>query len=616
VKTILLSLLFCASLCAQNLSIKVHDPTGRNPDAPLSSAYLFPDTPVGSGSSVVLRISNPSPNPVELVTVVLSNGSDFTKINPNFTITGLAIDKVLSPNSSNFDEFTVNFTPTAMGSASGILQAVFLTQQNGCDFSSTSSPCPSETFNFPAVQGTGLAPALTVSYSGPNGSGVLYPDTTYPLNFGNISTGATSTVNFILSNETAAAVSTPTIALQTGVFLSSAFSSTASALPASIPAHSSVNFNITFAPGQTGLSTATLTIGPNFYPLSGTGIVVADTDALQISYSDANGVRTLPQAATPISFGQVTPGGSGNSTLTFYVTNPSISFNPITVSSLTATGAGFAIVSAPATPVNIQPGQSISFQLVFSPSGPGTYTGTLSIGTRQFSLTAQSTNPLASNVSFQIDQSPLASQQQAHLSLQLSSPAPVKLIPTLSMEFTSLVSGITNDPAINFVASSGRQLQVTFESGSQTGTFNGQSALTFQTGTTAGTLKFTLAFPDGTTATKSFTIAPAAVQITSAQALRQSPNLVLNLTGYDNTYSIGNLVFTFYDSDGKVITPNGISVEAGSSFHQFFFTNNQTGGAFTLQAKFPVNGDVTKIGSVSAAIANSLAATTSKSNFQ
>jgi hypothetical protein len=90
----------------------------------------------------------------------------------------------------------------------------------------------------------------------------------------------------------------------------------------------------------------------------------------------------------------------------------------------------------------------------------------------------------------------------------------------------------------------------------------------------------------------------------------------LNLTGYDNTYSVGNLVFTFYDTNGKVVTPNGISVEAGSSFHQFFFNNNQTGGAFSLQAKFPVNGDITKIGSVAVAIANSVAAATSKSNFQ
>ncbi|HSU31217.1 MAG TPA: choice-of-anchor D domain-containing protein, partial [Bryobacteraceae bacterium] len=614
VKAILLALLFCASVCAQSLSIVVHDPTGRTPDAPLTAAYPFPDTRVYSGSSVVLRISNPSSTPVELVTVMLSNGSDFTTINPNFTITGLAVDKTLSPNSSNFDEFTVNFTPTAAAFASGILQAIILKQQNGCSFSSTSSPCPSDNPNLGTVQGTGLAPSLMVSYSGPNGSGVLYPDTTYPLNFGNISTGATSTINFTLSNQTSTALTTPTVALQTGIFLSSAFSLTASALPASIPANSSVSFSITFAPGQTGLSTATLMIGQNFYPMSGTGIVVADTDALQISYSDANGVRTLPQAATPISFGQVAAGASASSALTFYVTNPSVSFNPITVSTLTASGAGFSIASAPATPVNLQPGQSISFQLVFSPSSAGTYTGTLSIGTRQFSLTAKSASSL--DVSFQIDQSPLASQQQAHLSLQLSSPAPVKLIPTLTMEFMSLVSGITNDPAINFLASSGRQLQITFDSGSQTGTFNGQSALTFQTGTTAGTLKFTLAFPDGTTATKSFTVTPAAVQITSAQALRQSPNLVLNLTGYDNTYSIGNLVFTFYDTDGKVVTPNGISVEAGSSFHQFFFTNNQTGGAFTLQAKFPVNGDVTKIGSVSAAIANSVAATTSKSNFQ
>ncbi len=612
-KALLLWLVCCVSLGAQGLSIVVHDPTGQNPDTPLSSTYQFPDTAANSSSSVVLRISNPSASAVEVVTVTLSNGTDFATINPNFTVTGLFVDKVLSPKSTNFEEFTVNFTPAAAGPISGILQATYLTQQSGCTLGSTSAPCPSGTVNFATLNGNALPPALVVSFSGANGSGVLQPNTPNPLNFGNISTSATSIVNITLSNQTTAPLTTPTVALQTGVFLSSAFTSTASSLPPAIPANSSVNFSVTFAPGQTGLTTATMSIGQNSYPLAGTGVVVADTDALQISYSDSTGVRTLPQAATPINFGQV---ASGNAALTFYVTNPSVSFNSITVPSLTATGAGFALASAPAVPVSIQPGQSISFQLVFSPSGTGTYNGTLSIGARQFSITAKGSSSSIPDASFQVDQSPLTSQQQAHLSIQLSAAAPIALIGTLTMQFTPSVSGITDDPAINFLVSNGRQLQVNVASGAQTATYNGQSSLTFQTGTTAGTLTFSLTFPDKAPMTKSFTIAPATVQITSAAALRQDPNLVLNLTGYDNTYSVGNLNFTFYDTNGKVIVPNGISVNAASSFQQFFFNNNQAGGAFTLQASFPVRGDVTKVGAVAVTMTNSAGTATSKSNFQ
>ena len=611
-KTILLAVLFCSSLCAQNLAIVVHDPTGKTADKPLSSTYQFGDTAANSASSVVLRISNPTSAPVQVVTVDLSNGTDFTKINPNFNITGLFVNKVLSPNSTNFEEFTVNFTPTAAGAFSGTLQATYLLGQSDGSFSNKGS-----TIEFGTLQGNGLPPTLLVSDNGANGSSILQPNSTSALDFGKVNLGSTSSVDIILSNQTADALTTPTIKLPPpGVFFSSAFTSTAATLPLSIPANSSVTFKVIFLPGQIGLTSATLYIGQNTYPLTGTGVVVVDSaESLQISYFDpVTGIRASPQAGTPIDFGQ-TAGTSASRTFSLANADPA-NFSAVAVPNISVMGAGFAIAGAPTSGAQVAKGDAASFQLVFSPSGPGTYSGTLSIGTRNFSLLAKGTSSAIPDATFQIDQSPLMSQQQVHLSIQLSKPAPIKLLPTLTMEFISSVSGISDDPAINFLVNSGRKLQMTFDSGSPTGIYSGQSALTFQTGTTAGTLKFTLAFADGTTATKSFTIAPAAVQITAAEALRQAPNLVLNLTGYDNTYSIGNLVFKFYDTAGKLMTPNGISVEAGSSFHDFFFNSNQAGGVFKLQAKFPVNGDVTTIGSVAVAIANSVAATNLKSDLK
>jgi hypothetical protein len=157
---------------------------------------------------------------------------------------------------------------------------------------------------------------------------------------------------------------------------------------------------------------------------------------------------------------------------------------------------------------------------------------------------------------------------------------------------------------------------VNVDSGSQTATYNGQSGLTFQTGTTAGTLTFTLTFPNKEPYSKSFTIAPAVVMITAGTAVRQAPNLVMTLTGYDNTYSVGQLAFKFYDANGKVLTPSAIGVDASSIFHQYFFNNNQAGGAFSLQASFPVRGDVTQIGSVAVTLTNSAGTATSTGTFQ
>ncbi|MGA8593829.1 MAG: hypothetical protein WB676_03720, partial [Bryobacteraceae bacterium] len=73
----------------------------------------------------------------------------------------------------------------------------------------------------------------------------------------------------------------------------------------------------------------------------------------------------------------------------------------------------------------------------------------------------------------------------------------------------------------------------------------------------------------------------------------------------DNTYSATNIVFNFYDTTGASLTPGGISYNGTQAFNNYFFTNNQAGGAFNLQAQFPVTGDVTTIVAADVTIQNS-----------
>jgi hypothetical protein len=182
------------------------------------------------------------------------------------------------------------------------------------------------------------------------------------------------------------------------------------------------------------------------------------------------------------------------------------------------------------------------------------------------------------------------------------------------MSFTPSVASITSDPAIMFLANSGQQISVSVAAGQLLATYNGQSALSFQTGTTAGTLTFSVTFPNTPVYTKSFTIPPAVPQLTSVTAVRSSPNLVVTVNGYDNTYTAGNLGFTFYDTQGNTITP--IQLNATSQFQQLFYTNNTAGGAFSFQATFPVTGNVTRVGSVLVSVTNSAGQATSTVNFQ
>ena len=134
-------------------------------------------------------------------------------------------------------------------------------------------------------------------------------------------------------------------------------------------------------------------------------------------------------------------------------------------------------------------------------------------------------------------------------------------------------------------------------------------------GTTEGTIAFTVNFANTAPFTQSFTIPAAAVQITSATAVRQSPNLVVTLNGYDNTYSAGALTFTFYDGSGAAIG-SPLTVNESANFQQLFFNDNTAGGAFSLQASFPVTGNVANVGSVGVTMTNSSGQTSVNEVFQ
>jgi hypothetical protein len=600
------ALLMGASLAAQSQTLSVFYDTVPNSQKPISqfqplpSTYAFPNTPIGSSSGITIALVNPSTSAVEILGVFLVASPTSTADAPGFTIQSAPHAITLAPQAPVI--FTVSFAPLNMGSAGGYLQ--FQSQING----------PITTFS--NLQGNATAPQLALSCSGPpslcNGS-ILQPSSPAPLSFGSVLTTATSTVVFTLTNHTATPLAVA-VSLSAGQFINTPFALDVSSLPATIDANSSGHFSVTFAPGIPRTFQASLNAGSNSYGLQGTGTASAtgDISSLVVTYVDYTGASQTAQG-TPIDFGQVVGGTGAPAPMTFTVTNPSITIYPVSAN-FQLSGTGFSSSDIPPGSVTIAAGQSVSFHIAFSGSAAGTYAGTLSVGTRQFHLQAQALAPLVPSATFAVDVQPLTSQRQAHLSIQLSTAPSSALIGTLTMQFASSVANISDDPAINFVATSGRQLSVTVPAGSQSATFNGQSALTFQTGATAGTLTFTLQFPNSAPLTQSYDITPAQVQITSTSAVRQAPNLIVTLTGYDNTYSAGQLSFAFSTTTAGTIT---VPVDATSAFHQYFFTDNRTGGAFRLQASFPMSGgDVTQVGSVSVNLTNSAGQTSANQSFQ
>ena len=619
-KSLLLLAFCCLSLPAQTLTFSVHDNTGATPDTALPSAYQFASTPQGSAASILVEITNNGPNPVEVALVYVGAIAGSTAPNPNYSVTGLDQGHILAPAGSQ--PFMLNFTPSTTGQLLGYLQVAYTVQQSGCvlDSSTSATQCSGGISAVSTLEGTATAAQLLLTYKSGQANVSPQPNSTSAIDFGQVSTSATSSIVFTLANQTSSPIATPVVSVQSSVFGSSAFSLDTSTLPGTLPANGSGSFTITFAPSTVGLtaaSEATLAVGSNSYGIEGTGIVVNNIDALEISYVDPTGVRSLPQAATPISFGQLVPGSAGGSTLKFTITNPATSFDAVSVSTLSVTGAAYALTGAPALPATIQPNASITFSITFSSGASGTYTGTLSIGTRTFSLTGLSVVSPAPAMSFQLSQQPLASAEQVNLTVQSASPATQDVTGgTLTMQFTPSVSNVQDDPAVVFLATNSRTLSLDLAKGSQNATYNGQSALTFQTGTTAGTITFTLNFVNTPPLSQTFTITPALIHISSGQATLQSPNLIVTLDGFDNTYTAGQLSFTFFDTKGNQINATPMPVDASSDFHQYFFTNDLAGGSFAMQASFPVKGDPTQVGSVAVTMTNSAGQTSTKLTFQ
>jgi Abnormal spindle-like microcephaly-assoc'd, ASPM-SPD-2-Hydin len=590
---ILLLILFAAvGLSAQGLEFFVHTP-GQTADGPaLGSTYDFPDTDVGANSTVVLRLRNKSTTQVYIVRTVFTS-------DPNFSLDGSTQDECLAAN--GFEDLTVSFAPQATGAASSPVEIGYVAYpaSTGCP---SSPPQNVQVATLATLNGNGITATLDVSVALNGNTSPISAGTT--IAFGEVPVASTKTATIKVLNSSSVTLPLATPAIVAAVFSQPPFTLGSLAnWPTSLAAGSSASFTLTFTPTQQALVTASLTIGSRSYPLTGIGVPGEGLSSLLVTYTLPSGVHYTISPVSPVSFGSALTGSS--STFIFTISNPSTNFDPQTISTISLSGSGFSLTNLPTLPVTLQPGATTTFSVIFAPTQAGAASAALAIGTLKYTLTGTVSAP-ALNPSFQFTPQTPVSDQQAQLSINLPNAAQVASIGTLTMTFSSSVTGVTSDPAIVFVSTGGRNTNVNFALGATTGTFpDGTSSLSFQTGTTAGTLTFNLSFADGESYSKSIELVPETVQILSASATKQSPYVVINLSAFDNTYSASKVVFNFYNATGATLTSGGIPYDGTQSFHGYFFVNNQAGGAFTLQAQFPVTGDITTIAAADVTIQNS-----------
>src|SRR6185437_10048161 len=98
----------------------------------------------------------------------------------------------------------------------------------------------------------------------------------------------------------------------------------------------------------------------------------------------------------------------------------------------------------------------------------------------------------------------------------------------------------------------------------------------------------------------SVTTSPAPIALASSAATSRANELDVVISGFDNTYSIGSMSFSFVDRSGASIA--SIPADFSSDFQTFF--HGQTGSSFLMRVSFPVTGDVSQVGGVTVMLNN------------
>ena len=283
------------------------------------SALSFGNVPVGTTQSQTATLTN-SGGSSAIISQAVASGT-------GFSVSALTLPLTLSAGQSA--TLTVAFAPQASGSATG---NVVLTTSTG-------------TLNIP-LSGSGLA-------AGSLGASPA------SVNFGSVQVGSDQTRTITLTNGSGSSI-TVSAASATG----GGFGLTGLSLPLTLAAGQSATFSASFSP------TAAASVNGNITVTS-----TASNSTLSITLS-GTGVTQGSLAANPtsINFGSVQVGVAQSRSETLTNTGGA----SISVSQANLTGAGFTI-NGLNVPTTLNAGQSLTFNVVFTPAASGSASGGLAL---------------------------------------------------------------------------------------------------------------------------------------------------------------------------------------------------------------------------------------------
>ena len=202
------------------------------------------------------------------------------------------------------------------------------------------------------------------------------------LTFAPVVAGGSATLSDTVTNGSTASVTISSVSSSNSSF------TIASALPINLAPGQSATFDIAFAPQSAGKPSGTVTLS------SGAGQLKIAVSGTAVS------AGTLTSSPTSLSFGNVVLG----KTQTQNVSITNAGGSSVTVTQASASSSIFTI-NGLTLPLNLNPGQSASFSVLFTPKAPGNVSGSVSLaGTASLSV-AQTTNNQSLNVSASVSMS-------------------------------------------------------------------------------------------------------------------------------------------------------------------------------------------------------------------
>jgi Abnormal spindle-like microcephaly-assoc'd, ASPM-SPD-2-Hydin len=432
-----------------------------------------------------------------------------------------------------------------------------------------------------ALLGAGFLPAQLNLFLVQNGKEVASNDQIY--GFGAKPVGGSVTLEFHLRNAGADVI-------LTGIQVTGTdfqFIPSPPAVPQAVPEGTALDLVVKFSPSQPGPAAAALIAnGAQMAMFTGTGLT-----SVAVSLADGNGVPS------PLDFGSVQRGKTAAHSIV--VTNGT---GASVVVNVGTTNAEFTV--KPAAPqFQLDAGAQLSLEIDFVPSADGLQQGNLEINQLVYPLTGLGIDPPFPPPQLELDSAGYASSRQGKLTVQLGSPSQATGTGEVDIDFNPAEAGANSDSGIQFLSTGTRAVTFNVNQGDTVAHFGSDTSVTFQTGTTAGNIVFTvkLGFFVGT---KTLTIAPAVVGFDSNQAQRTSAGLDLRLAAFDNTRSTSSMTFTFFDQSGASLPPGAITVDASAALGHFF-ASSDLGGVFGLHAFFPVNGNPAQVAAVEVKMTNS-----------